>query len=138
MDAMKVKSGRPMMRARIDRKSTRLNSSHANISPLPLHDALPICDDADHHRHEGRLDEADQEGVEAHRSPEALEEDVGADAAIDPGGQAAAHQRRNGRDEGQERQADDEGQDRSEEHTSELQSRQYLPSSPTRRSSDLR
>src|ERR1035437_2643961 len=26
---------------------------------------------------------------------------------------------------------------RSEEHTSELQSRQYLPSSPTRRSSDL-
>src|SRR3712207_6563240 len=26
----------------IDRKSTRLNSSHANISPLPLHAALPI------------------------------------------------------------------------------------------------
>src|ERR1035437_8565785 len=26
----------------VDRKSTRLNSSHANISPLPLHDALPI------------------------------------------------------------------------------------------------
>src|SRR5438445_405525 len=25
-----------------DRKSTRLNSSHANISPLSLHDALPI------------------------------------------------------------------------------------------------
>src|ERR1035437_9268807 len=25
-----------------DRKSTRLNSSHANISPLPLPDALPI------------------------------------------------------------------------------------------------
>src|SRR3712207_775004 len=25
-----------------DRKSTRLNSSHANIYPLPLHDALPI------------------------------------------------------------------------------------------------
>src|SRR5947209_4228696 len=26
-----------------DRKSTRLNSSHANISTLSLHDALPIC-----------------------------------------------------------------------------------------------
>src|SRR3712207_113450 len=25
-----------------DRKSTRLNSSHADISTLPLHDALPI------------------------------------------------------------------------------------------------
>src|SRR3712207_5184989 len=27
---------------RIDRKSTRLNSSHAEISTLSLHDALPI------------------------------------------------------------------------------------------------
>src|SRR4030095_8574092 len=26
-----------------DRKSTRLNSSHTEISALPLHDALPIC-----------------------------------------------------------------------------------------------
>src|ERR1035437_10135131 len=26
-----------------DRKSTRLNSSPTQISPLPLHDALPIC-----------------------------------------------------------------------------------------------
>src|SRR5947209_1343648 len=26
-----------------DRKSTRLNSSHANIYTLSLHDALPIC-----------------------------------------------------------------------------------------------
>src|SRR5947209_5132571 len=26
----------------LDRKSTRLNSSHANISTLSLHDALPI------------------------------------------------------------------------------------------------
>src|SRR5947209_8338791 len=26
-----------------DRKSTRLNSSHANIYALSLHDALPIC-----------------------------------------------------------------------------------------------
>src|ERR1035437_9937117 len=26
-----------------DRKSTRLNSSHANIYPLSLPDALPIC-----------------------------------------------------------------------------------------------
>src|SRR5947209_3023046 len=26
-----------------DRKSTRLNSSHANICTLSLHDALPIC-----------------------------------------------------------------------------------------------
>src|ERR1035437_3427892 len=28
---------------RTDRKSTRLNSSHANIYTLSLHDALPIC-----------------------------------------------------------------------------------------------
>src|ERR1035441_2838257 len=26
-----------------DRKSTRLNSSHLGICPLPLNDALPIC-----------------------------------------------------------------------------------------------
>src|SRR3712207_1134982 len=29
--------------ASADRKSTRLNSSHANIYPLSLHGALPIC-----------------------------------------------------------------------------------------------
>src|SRR5699024_7070514 len=27
----------------LDRKSTRMNSSHAPVSPLSLHDALPIC-----------------------------------------------------------------------------------------------
>src|SRR5260221_80351 len=36
-----MRSGR-QENARPDRKSTRLNSSHTEISPLPLHDALPI------------------------------------------------------------------------------------------------
>src|ERR1035437_9755437 len=34
----------PRSPAGTDRKSTRLNSSHANIYPLSLHDALPIYD----------------------------------------------------------------------------------------------
>src|ERR1035437_9205016 len=90
--------------AKIDRKSTRLNSSHANIYTLSLHDALPIlmvclfgaaiC-------------------LIALRN-EALLNQTLADAAD------AWHR-----------------EDRSEEHTSELQSRQYLHSFPTRRSSDL-
>src|SRR5699024_2326890 len=33
-----------MMITMVDRKSTRLNSSHVSISPLSLHDALPILD----------------------------------------------------------------------------------------------
>src|ERR1035437_204526 len=33
-----------------DRKSTRLNSSHANICPLSLHDALAICQRLFHSR----------------------------------------------------------------------------------------
>src|SRR5262252_1358587 len=32
------------MSPRLDRKSTRLNSSHTVIYTLSLHDALPICD----------------------------------------------------------------------------------------------
>ena len=47
-------------------------------------------DDADDKRHEGRLDEADQEGVQADGGPEAGQEDVRADVAVDPGGHAAA------------------------------------------------
>src|SRR5579875_428687 len=31
------------MASKIDRKSTRLNSSHTEIYTLSLHDALPIC-----------------------------------------------------------------------------------------------
>src|ERR1035437_1873241 len=87
-----------------DRKSTRLNSSHANIYPLSLHDALPIS-------REVRMPVPECSAAQrkaAKRLGVALEPGDDFDVAA-----------------------------RSEEHTSELQSRQYLPSFPTRRSSDL-
>src|SRR5581483_7502043 len=88
-----------------DRKSTRLNSSHANIYTLSLHDALPIF---------ALLVLGDDEGAKRwHRRPP-------------PSARPGAPGRRPA------------GAGRSEEHTSELQSRQYLHSFPTRRSSDLR
>src|ERR1035437_9764321 len=87
-----------------DRKSTRLNSSHANIYTLSLHDALPIWI----HPVELRS-----------RVLPALSRSVyrcsGAESQVR---HCLEFQR-------------------SEEHTSELQSRQYLHSFPTRRSSDL-
>src|ERR1035437_3355102 len=51
--ASKLSSARPT-----DRKSTRLNSSHADIYTLSLHDALPICLDQEHQgiiRHGAKL-----------------------------------------------------------------------------------
>src|SRR6476620_8602207 len=99
-----------------DRKSTRLNSSHANISyaaptenyTLSLHDALPIST------------------IRACGFP-----------AVEPAPRPCASCAR--------RRAAARDGSRSEEHTSELQSRQYLVcrphrelhSFPTRRSSDL-
>src|ERR1035437_9508950 len=88
----------------VDRKSTRLNSSHADIYTLSLHDALPIW-----HREVLR----DAEDAHAAGDTGDLRRDV---AQI---GQPQHHH------------------GRSEEHTSELQSRRYLHSFPTRRSSDL-
>src|SRR6476646_434842 len=38
-----VAIARPADQGRVDRKSTRLNSSHTVIYTLSLHDALPIC-----------------------------------------------------------------------------------------------
>src|SRR3712207_6288737 len=121
----------------LDRKSTRLNSSHANISPLSLHDALPISHrrlpihipfstaPKLHHRHlppyppalSWRIKDGNRR---PHRSPTST---VRASPAHIP----------------LYRRAYDKCSSpfRSEEHTSELQSRQYLPSFPTRRSSDL-
>src|ERR1035437_3177983 len=88
----------------LDRKSTRLNSSHANIYTLSLHDALPI-----------------------YRS--GPEPELRGELSVHPDGHGSR------RDHGTRfRCGDDAG---SEEHTSELQSRQYLHSFPTRRSSDL-
>src|SRR5476651_881122 len=87
-----------------DRKSTRLNSSHANIYTLSLHDALPIST---------LCRTVFSEAIAVHR----LHIAVGA-LRIDTYGFGRL-------------------QERSEEHTSELQSRQYLHSFPTRRSSDL-
>src|ERR1035437_2130251 len=88
----------------IDRKSTRLNSSHANIYTLSLHYALPIS---------------------FHRAP-----GTAMAGAIRKLGEV--HQAM--RDAGF---VDASNEYRSEEHTSELQSRQYLHSFPTLRSSDL-
>src|ERR1044072_5200767 len=90
--------------ATLDRQSTRPNSSHTDIYPLSLHDALPILLNTD----EDGADQAGQRRVHGHRH-------------------AVAHQAHRGfhRDL------------RSAKHTSELQSHRYLPSFPTRRSSDL-
>src|ERR1035437_9480940 len=88
----------------IDRKSTRLNSSHANIYTLSLHDALPIC----------RQQDLDVDFVVGGVYPCRVVDGVSVDVPTRP-----------------------RSQHRSEEHTSELQSRQYLHSFPTRRSSDL-
>ena len=45
----------------------------------------------------GRLDDPDQEGVEAHRRAQPRQEDVQADVAIEPGRDAAAGERRDRR-----------------------------------------
>src|ERR1035437_1730991 len=87
-----------------DRKSTRLNSSHADIYTLSLHDALPIY--------------AGRGFPDRQRLPDWKRTSVGLRAAHG----ILCRQRHD---------------DRSEEHTSELQSRRYLHSFPTRRSSDL-
>src|ERR1035437_7747460 len=88
----------------LDRKSTRLNSSHANIYPLSLHSALPICFFAFNSL-------SNQVLLVSHTNTATLSS-------------ASMIYVLN-------------GDTRSEEHTSELQSRQYLPSFPTLRSSDL-
>src|SRR5947209_7163523 len=120
-----------------DRKSTRLNSSHANISTLSLHDALPIYG-------VGGRGSRSRVVLRAHRALSRSADQAshwrrpaGADSSRPFG--AAARRRRSGHDflwrirarRPARRRA------RSEEHTSELQSRQYLHSFPTRRSSDL-
>src|SRR3712207_2484157 len=127
-------SGRKRGRTSRDRKSTRLNSSHANISyalisfnetapteiyTLSLHDALPIFRRLAHHvphlagngqpalaRHRARLDE---QHVAAPRRPR----EAGGHAGF---GRAPPHVREKARPP----------QQRSEEHTSQFQSRQYI------------
>src|SRR5581483_5478270 len=90
--------------ARSDRKSTRLNSSHANIYTLSLHDALPIS-----------ISTTSRSFWDA-TVGSACSRRSGPWPDISPTSKRTI---------------------RSEEHTSELQSRQYLHSFPTRRSSDL-
>src|SRR3712207_4027623 len=120
-----------------DRKSTRLNSSPANISALSLHDALPIYPEVER----GDVDDGDH----AHRDLAGLTGPGGGGFVV---GAAAARTRRerggeHGCHEGDasartvKTKSRRHGHSRSEEHTSELQSRQYLRSFPTRRSSDL-
>src|SRR5262245_43588680 len=141
----------------VDRKSTRLNSSHLGISyavfcfsslagtsSLSLHDALPIYGAGDARRHGGR-----------HGDPSRAElPDVAAARDVrdhDPGvghGDVRRHVLRHARLHG--RGIADAQRRRSEEHTSELQSLRHLVcrlllllpsrhvlSFPTRRSSDL-
>src|ERR1035437_7435048 len=88
----------------IDRKSTRLNSSHADIYTLSLHDALPISAAICYLL-----------GIAAN----------GVCARVTSCMPDSNHDWRTAL------------RHRSEEHTSELQSRRYLHSFPTRRSSDL-
>src|SRR5437773_2694228 len=121
----------------VDRKSTRLNSSHITISTLSLHDALPICR-TDPRR--ARLTAA------AHRLGPVRDQRRDARRR-----RAAPHLRcgraalrfHEGRDRAKLPAARDAGRlalarrGRSEEHTSELQSHHDLHPFPTRRSSDL-
>src|ERR1044072_678850 len=92
------------MQPRADRKRTRLNTTHTDIYPLPLHDALPIY-----------LIPAPANGVIVW-------------AASPIKSSPRLYQRR---------QRLDATESRSEEDTSEHHAHRYLPSSPTRRSSDL-
>src|ERR1044072_6967951 len=91
-------------RSPADRKSTRLNSSHTDIYPLSLHDALPIC--------RGWATASCRPELARHLMT------LAAHATFDCFFVASEPCR-------------------SEEHTSELQSHRYIPSFPTRRSSDL-
>src|ERR1044072_5376946 len=103
-----ISSGRPSGPITVvwrDRKSTRLNSSHTDISPLSLHDALPILDPVRRDAVLGGLVHLGRADLDLEWPP------LGPDHGC---------------------------VERSEEHTSELQSHRYLPSFPTRRSSDLR
>src|SRR5947209_8441685 len=117
-----------------DRKSTRLNSSHANISyavfcsnhtattqiyTLSLHDALPICRDQ---MQDGLL-AVDDEGVAGIVAALVADDDVGMlgknvdDLALPFVTPLRSDHNHRGHDS---------SASRSEEHTSELQSRQYL------------
>src|SRR5438309_2225953 len=156
-----AKLGPPRLpRSIIDRKSTRLNSSHSSISyavfclnetsttdisTLSLHDALPICV---HRRGEGGAVAAAEIDHPALRRPRerVVREIAGGGTVADD--VAAAAQRH-----GEARATEaTEVYHRSEEHTSELQSQfhlvcrlllerdvhhRHLHSFPTRRSSDL-
>src|SRR5262245_49387737 len=120
-----------------DRKSTRLNSSHLGISPLSLHDALPIWPS----------EKAGESRVlsSVPVAGEGLHRDVVIDAPrrqVDVIAEAVRVNRRvaEPRENPEIREDGDDGgrrHERSEEHTSELQSLRHLPSVPTRRSSDL-
>ena len=70
--------------------------------------ALRAGDDADRQRHERRLDHADLEVRDRDRLPEPRREDLGAHAAVEPGDQPAAVERRHRAEERQHRQGDDE------------------------------
>src|SRR5947209_555621 len=127
-----------VMKQALDRKSTRLNSSHANISTLSLHDALPISKLPGAPGANFGLPRADGpprvQTLASTRTvvpgtlrffsrPRARTRFCVAPSCVPPAGAAPGR---------------DEAGARSEEHTSELQSRQYLHSFPTRRSSDLK
>src|SRR5438034_883413 len=120
-----------------DRKSTRLNSSHTVISPLSLHDALPIL-------LKSRVllfcVTALLSIIAAVRVTDAqpamglttalLVDLIRIDTSNPPGHEAAIAEYLAPKFKAL-------GFERSEEHTSELQSHSDLPSFPTRRSSDL-
>ena len=83
---------------------------------------LGAGDDADHQRHERRLDHADLEMGERDRLLQARDEDLGAHAAIEPGDQAAAVERRHRAEEGQHGQRDDQREDaRQDQHLDRIE-----------------
>src|SRR5437588_629733 len=120
-----------------DRKSTRLNSSHTVISPLPLHDALPIF--------RGRIQPPFEHVAFDEKSTRDLTLllTLSLGTNVDQQGSASPRLHRLSRLQARQsrpgscKHLSHRHRYRSEEHTSELQSHSDLPSSPTRRSSDL-
>src|SRR3712207_5194087 len=122
----------------LDRKSTRLNSSHANISyavlflindtatteiyTLSLHDALPICAPRGHHARVRQHRQGDRRLRAPHR--------LRAVALRPLRRRGAGRPRAHARERAVARRGGGAAAVRSEEHTSELQSRQYIVCRP--------
>src|SRR5262245_31202590 len=72
---------------RLDNGGRRLAAERFGRT-LDLH-AFDAGDQPDHQRHDRRLDDADEEGVERNGVAQALQEGLRSDAAVEPGDEAA-------------------------------------------------